>query len=375
MIELKENKVYLHSIASTVPEKSYTQEFALKYMKKIVADIPKKRIFLNKVYKGTEIRKRHTVIDDYGKNPSDFTFYPKNKKLLPEPTTKQRNDLYAKESIRLGKQAVEKLFKKNPQFNKKKISHVITVTCTGFDAPGLDYFIVRDFNLNPKIDRYILGFMGCQAAINALKLAKNICLSEPEARVLIVNVELCSVHLQQSFELDQVIANAIFADGITAALVSGVESDSKGSKFILHDFVTDIVPGTEEDMAWNIGDTGFGMKLTINVPRVVKANLANVLEELLERANKSKGDIRIWAIHPGGKAILTKAEQALDLTPDDLDASYYIMREFGNMSSATIMFVLEHILKDDKKNGFTFTTSFGPGMTIEASLMEKIKSN
>ena len=371
-IHLKKNNVYLHSIATVVPEKYYTQKFALKYMKKIVADSTYKRVFLNKVYKGTEIRKRHTVIDDYGKDPSEFTFYPKNKTLRPEPTTKQRNDLFAKEALRLGKQAVEKLLNANPKFDKNKISHVITVTCTGFDAPGLDYYIVKDFELNPKMDRYILGFMGCQAAINALKLAKDLCLSNPEARVLIVNVELCSVHLQQIWELDQVIANAIFADGISAALVSSVEDDCEGSKFVLHDFATDIVLGTEEDMAWNIGDTGFGMKLTLNVPKVVKANIVSILEELLERAEKTKDDIKIWAIHPGGKTILTKSEEALDLTPEDLDASYHIMKEYGNMSSTTIMFVLEHILKDSEKKGLTFTTSFGPGMTIEAALMEKI---
>ena len=367
-----EKKVYLHSIATTVPEKYYTQKFALKYMKKMVADTTYKRIFLNKVYKGTEIRKRHTVIDDYGKNPNEFTFYPKNKNLKPEPTTKQRNELYAKEVLRLGKEAVEKLFTANPKFNKNKISHVIMVTCTGFDAPGLDYYIVKDFDLNPKIDRYILGFMGCQAAINALKLAKDLCLSNPEARVLIVNAELCSVHLQQQWELDHVIANAIFADGISTALVSSEERDCDGNKFVLHDFVTEIVPGTEEDMAWNIGDTGFGMKLTVNVPKVVKANLANTLNEILSKANKTKEDIKIWAIHPGGKTILTKSEEALNLTPEDLDASYHIMREYGNMSSATIMFVLENILKDEKKNGLTFAASFGPGMTIEATLMEKI---
>jgi len=369
---LTEKKVYLHSIETTVPEKSYTQKFALKEMKRIVADTTYKKVFLNKVYKGTEIRKRHTVIDDYGKDPKEFTFYPKNKKLQPEPTTKQRNDLYAKEALRLGKQAVQKLFDANPNFDRSKISHVITVTCTGFDAPGLDYFIVKDFDLNPKIDRYILGFMGCQAAINALKLAKDICLGRPEARVLIVNVELCSVHLQQEWNTHQAIANAIFADGISAALVSSVEDDTERSKFVLHDFATEIVPGTEEDMAWNIGDTGFGMKLTLNVPRVVKANIVSILKELLDRAEKTKEDVKIWAIHPGGKTILTKSEEALEITSEDLDASYHIMKEFGNMSSATIMFVLEHILNDEKKMGLTFATSFGPGMTIESSLMEKI---
>ena len=142
----------------------------------------------------------------------------------------------------------------------------------------------------------------------------------------------------------------------------------------MHDFATEIVPGTEEDMSWNIGDTGFGMKLTLNVPRVVKANVNKILEELLEKAGKTKKDIKIWAIHPGGKTILTKSQEALNLTPEDLDASYHVMKEYGNMSSATIMFVLEHILKDEEKRGLTFATSFGPGITIEASLMEKIRS-
>jgi len=372
---MSKTKVYLHSIATTVPEKSYDQKFALKEMKKIVADTPYKRVFLNKVYKGTEINKRHTIIEDYDKKPSEHTFYPKNKKYLPEPTTKQRNDLFAKEALRLGKQAVQKLFDKNPNFDKSKITHVITVSCTGFEAPGLDYYIVKDFDLNPHMDRYILGFMGCQAAINGLKMAREFCLANHEARVLLVNVELCSVHLQLDWNTHQVIANALFADGVTAALISAVESDSEGSKFILHDFATEIIPGTEQDMAWDIGDTGFGMKLTLNVPKVVQANVAKILNVLLDRAGKTKKDIKIWAIHPGGKTILTKSQEALDITPEDLDASYHIMKEYGNMSSATIMFVLEHILNDKSKVGLTFTTSFGPGMTIEAILMEKLQDN
>ncbi|MHA1954668.1 MAG: UbiA family prenyltransferase, partial [Candidatus Heimdallarchaeaceae archaeon] len=247
---MEETKVYLHKIAPVVPEKYYTQKFALRKMKELTAKSTKDRIFLNKVYKGTQIEKRHAIIEDYDKNPEDYTFYPKNKSLKPEPTTEQRNDLYAEKAIELSIKAVRHLFDNSPEFDKNQITHIITVSCTGCMAPGFDFYIVRDLGLPISIHRYHLGFMGCQGAFPAMKLARNICLSEPDARVLVVNVEICSVHLQQIRKLDVAIANAIFADGVSAALISSQSDDMKGPKYLLHDFLSSIADDTEDDMAW-----------------------------------------------------------------------------------------------------------------------------
>jgi predicted naringenin-chalcone synthase len=372
VIRMSKNNIYLHKIVTVVPEKFYTQEFALDFLLKLVGDSEKKRNLLTKLYKGTQIKKRHTVIDDYDKDPSDYTFYPKNPTLKPEPSTAQRNDLYIEEAKRLTLKASKQLFEDTPEFDREKITHVITVSCTGFVAPGLDYFLVRDLGLKPSVHRYNIGFMGCQGAFPGMKLARDICLADSEARVLLVNVELCSVHIQQREEMDIVVSNAIFADGISATLISARKDDVKGTKYRLDNFATSFAANTENDMAWRIGDHGFLMKLSVYVPQIVKDNIKPLMDGLFEESGIKQEEIDIWAIHPGGRSILERAEEALGLTKEDLDASYRVMHEYGNMSSTTIMFVLDDILKDSSKKGKVFSAAFGPGITVEVGLMEKI---
>ncbi len=364
--------VYLHRIVTVVPEKSYTQEFALEFLLKLVGDSEKKRNLLTKLYRGTQIKKRHTVIEDYDKDPSEYTFYPKNPTLKPEPSTAQRNDLYIQEAKRLTLKASEELLEETPEFDRRKISHVITVSCTGFVAPGLDFFLARDLGLKPTVHRYNIGFMGCQGAFPGMKLARDICLADPDARVLLVNVELCSVHMQQREEMDIVVSNAIFADGVSAALISAHRDDVKGTKYRLDNFATSFAADTEKDMAWKIGDHGFLMKLSVYVPKIVQDNIKPLMDGLFEESGIKQEEIDIWAIHPGGRAILEKSEEALGISKEDLDASYRVMQEYGNMSSTTIMFVLADILGDSKKKGRVFAAAFGPGITVEVGLMEKL---
>ena len=292
--------------------------------------------------------------------------------MLPEPSTMERNELFIKESNRLSLIAVKNLFKKFPKGTKEKITHIITVSCTGFSAPGFDFHIVKELGLSPSINRYHIGFMGCYGAFPAMKLARNICLSEKNARVLVVNVELCTVHFQQKFDPDIVIANAIFADGISAALISSTKEDSEGNKLLLNSFFSRYAPDSEEDMAWKIGLYGFDMKLSVYVPKIIETNIMGIMNELFSQAGISMDEIDIWAIHPGGKAILEKLENALDIKKEDLKVSYDILWEYGNMSSSTIMFVLERILSNSKY-GKIFAVAFGPGLTIETGYLEKIK--
>lgn len=368
---MKEKNVYLHKIATSVPENYYTQEFGLKFLYELIGDTEKKRNFLKRIYEGSAIYKRHTVINDYGKDPSKYEFYPKNSSMQPEPSTMQRNDLYIKESNRLSLSAVKKLLNILPKETKKKITHIITVSCTGFSAPGFDFHIVKELKLSPSIDRFHIGFMGCYAAFPAMKLAHNICSANPEARVLIVNVELCSLHFQQKFEPDVVVANAIFADGISAALVSASREDSTGNKIILNSFLSHYIADSEDDMAWKIGLYGFDMKLSYYVPKLIDNNIKPIMNKLFKGSKISKDKIDIWAIHPGGKAILEKLENTLKLTKEDFKVSYDVLWEYGNMSSATIMFILERILADNRF-GKIFTVAFGPGLTVETGYFEKV---
>lgn len=225
------------------------------------------------------------------------------KKLLPEPTTKQRNDLYITESKKLSLKAVKELFNKLTAGIKEKITHIITVSCTGFSAPGFDFHIVKSLKLSPSINRFNIGFMGCYASFPAMKLASDICKANKDARVLIVNVELNSIHLQLKFDPDTIIANAIFADGISAALISSNKNDSENSKYLINSFFSYFIPDSENDIVWKIGHHGFDIKLSIYVPNIIKTNILKIIEGLLIKAKLTMDQIDIWAIHPGGKVI------------------------------------------------------------------------
>lgn len=362
-------EVFLHGIATTVPEHYFTQEFALDFLLKLQGKTFKRRGFLKKIYTGSAIDKRHTVITDYGKDPSAFTFYPKNPELLPEPSTEARNDIFIREAERLALDAATALFGSGT-LSPDGVTHLITVSCTGFSAPGFDLTLLKSLPLPPHTHRFHLGFMGCYAAFPALKLARDICRANPGAQVLIVDLELCSLHFQQKFEPDIVVANALFADGAAAALVSADPNLTSGPRLVLEDFRTTCLPDSGQDMAWKIGAHGFDMKLSLYVPRLIESSIRSILEEQLESAGVAREAIDIWAIHPGGRAILDKVAAELDLPPGALDISYAVLREFGNMSSATIFFVLERILAADQ-SGQIFASAFGPGLTVESALFRK----
>jgi len=372
-INNESEQVFLHHIETMVPETSYTQDFVLDFFQNLGELDDKQKFFLKRIYNGSGIEKRHTVIDDYGKDPSDYTFYPPNKNLKPEPSTKKRNDLYITESNKLSLQASQKLFKENIKVKPQEITHLITISCTGFSAPGFDMHLMKKMNLSPSVRRYNIGFMGCYAALTGLSMARNICLADKKARVLMVNVELCSIHFQQKTDLDTLVANAIFSDGVTAALISAIPGDSEGSRITLDSFHSQLLDDSEDDMAWYPGNTGFDMKLSAYVPKIINENIQDVLATILGKSKLKIEDIDIWAIHPGGKAIVEKVRESLKLLKEDIQVSYDVLREFGNMSSATIMFVLKAILEDQRK-GNLLAMTFGPGLTIETGCFRKVES-
>ena len=361
--------VYLHAIETAVPEHSYTQEFAHEFMRGLYDGKPKSQRLIDRIYPNSAIEKRHTVINDYGKDPSEYTFYPKSSDLKPEPTTKERNDLYISEARRLSRLASSKLLEQHPGV-REKITHLITVSCTGFSAPGFDFYLAKDLPLSPEVNRFHLGFMGCYAAFPGLKLADSICRADPTAKVLLVALELCSVHMQQKEEIDVIVANALFSDGVAAALISSNPEDSQGPNLELRSFTTRTAADSEEDMAWSIGQNGFDMKLSVYVPRVIEGNIAELIDAAMSSSGLSRKDVDIWAIHPGGRAILDKAAVALGLDQGAFAHSFEVLREYGNMSSATILFVLRRILQGDAV-GNIFATAFGPGLTLEAGHLRK----
>src|SRR5208337_250125 len=375
-------------IGTSVPPTSCTQKFALDFLTSLSAFSDKERRFLRRLYQNTGIDKRHTVIDDYGKDPSAYTFYPKNDQLLPEPGLEARNDVFIRESDRLSEQAARFLFSTLPQFDPRAITDLITVTCTGFSAPGFDLHLVKALGLRRDIHRSHIAFMGCYAGFPAMRLARDICVANPGAHVLIVAVELCTLHFQLKPQLDFMIANALFADGAAAVLVGptldgghahdgrarggGVAFGQRG-KLLLDGFASRIIPESEQAMAWRIGERALDMRLSAYVPRLIEMNIRPIVEDLLSAAGDADAfsDIDIWAIHPGGRAILDRSAAALNIPESALVHSYEVLREYGNMSSATIFFVLQRIL-EDSRSGTVFASAFGPGLTVESGLFRKL---
>jgi predicted naringenin-chalcone synthase len=241
-------------------------------------------------------------------------------------------------------------------------------------APGIDIQLVETLQLNRNVERTCINFMGCYAAINALKTAYHIARSQPEAVIMLAGVELCTLHYQKNSDPNQVIANALFADGAAVAIVSAKDLDATSAhNYILKDFYAEFEQSAANEMVWRIGDSGFDLRLTPEVPNVVKENIEPLLQKLFAKTGLTKNDIAYYAIHPGGMKILEACEQALNISKQQNAVSYKILNDFGNMSSVTILFVLKEYLKeinstDTGKN--MLACAFGPGITMESMILQ-----
>ena len=273
------------------------------------------------------------------------------------PSTALRMKLYEREAPALAVRAVEKLLEDT---SPDGITHLIVVTCTGFAAPGVDQEIIERFGLSHSVERISIGFMGCAASLNALKMARHIVRSEPTAKVLIVSVELCTLHLQDGADMEQLLCFLIFGDGCAAAIVS-----AETSGFALDGFFSQVLPTAATLIKWGIGDQGFDMVLSGRVPAAIGEALGAGNVALSNFVNSSSIDL--WAVHPGGRSVLDSVEQTLGLPPSALESSRNILREFGNMSSATVLFVLERLLAKTAHGPESgCALAFGPGLTVEA---------
>ncbi len=246
-----------------------------------------------------------------------------------------------------------------------EITHLITVSCTGLVAPGFDIDLMRTLPLKPDTPRSHLGFMGCHAALNGLRVAEAFTRNDPAARVLLCSTELCSLHYQYQGGTEQIVANALFADG-SAALVLG-QSEEAADDWSLRNCGTGMIAGSRDMMSWRVGNHGFDMTLSPQLPTLIENNLRPWMEHWLGKFDLKPGDIRSWAAHPGGPRILQGFQQAMNLTRDDLAVSYHTLEQFGNMSSATILFLIKE-LRRRKAELPCVAIGFGPGITIESAL-------
>ena len=272
-------------------------------------------------------------------------------------------EIFERFAPRLAQRTLDKLALSDEE--RRGITHVLVTSCTGLYAPGLDFDILDHLGLDPSVERTMIGFMGCYAAINGLKQARHIVRSEPDAKVLLVNLELCTLHLQETQDLEQVLSFLVFGDGCAASLIS-----AEPSGFAMDSFRSVLIPETRELITWRIRGGGFDMLLSGKVPGEIGKALAVSGAEVLGKHRKE--DISLWGVHPGGKSVLDAVERGLGLAEDALAASRQTLECFGNMSSATVMFVLERLMQTANPGEKGCAMSFGPGLTAETMLFHAV---
>lgn len=322
---------------------------------------------LTYLYHQSGIDRRYFIVSD-ALEPNETSFYPSNSSH-PFPDLESRMKLYKKEALPLSITAIERCIK--DKIKKEEITHLITVSCTGMSAPGLDLEIMEEMNLPVNIFRTSVNFMGCYAAIHALKLADALAKNDPNARIIVVCTELCSLHFQKEATMDNLASSLLFADGSAAVLVTHDDNNFDGLH--IDNFYSQVAFKGKEDMSWQLSSTGFLMTLSGYIPDLLHQDFEEFTNNALQSGGCSKEDISQWCIHPGGKRILNLLKQRLKLSEESLQSSYHILQNFGNMSSPTILFVLKEIMEKLKaqksKEGKIFGAAFGPGLTMESFLL------
>lgn len=363
-------KSYISSIGTANPPFKTSQKNIARFMAKALKMNNGEENRLQALYRASGIQHRFSVLEDYSNSMEDFKFYPNNIDLEPFPKVSARMAVYKQEALKLSIKAIEECIK-GTKLRKNDISHLITVSCTGMYAPGLDIEIIETLGLSNHVQRTAVNYMGCYAAFNAIKLADAICRSDSGARVLILCVELCSIHFQKLKDEDNLLSNALFGDGAAAVIVQ--PGPHEGINLSLERFYCDLLFEGKQDMAWHIGNFGFEMKLSSYVPNLIKSGIRRLTDDLLKHMQLTVEDIDLFAIHPGGKKILEMIEQELGLSKEDNAFAYKVLKHYGNMSSPTVLFVLKEILQvvtnnDHEKNILSF--AFGPGLTLESMLLK-----
>ncbi len=360
---------YINAIGIANPKYRSEQMEIYEYMVKAIPFSEKERKILRYLYRKSGIDNRYSVLPDFSDETAQDRFFDEN--AMKSPSVEKRLAIYNRASLPLALEAIGNCLS-DSSVPSNEITHIVTISCTGMSAPGMDTMIIKQLDLSKSIHRFNINFMGCFAAINGLKLADTICQADPSAKVMVVSLELCTLHFQNCISDDYNLSNMLFADGAAATIVTA--SPVNGKALNIHGFYSDINNAGEEDMSWNISSTGFLMKLSSYVPQLLKSGFRGVLDKILGHYDISYEDLSHWAIHPGGRKILDNIEEEFSLDDRQLEASRGVLRNYGNMSSPTILFVLKEILEaaEKKKGEYVFAAAFGPGLTTETALLSHV---
>ena len=361
-----EQSILTH-LGTAVPSYALNRQASVAFLERFMRLDGMAQRKLHALNQKTGIETRHSVLplQDLDNDPKGSFFSPAPR-AKDEPATPDRMAVFQREALPLAQQAVRNARIGTDEL--RQVTHLITVSCTGMAAPGLEFELIEHLKLRTDVRRTNISFMGCYAAITAMASADAICHAYPEARVLVVVAELCTLHFQAEATEDNLLANSLFADGAAAFLMQPNRGHKSG--LMVSGFHSEVVPEAQEEMGWKIGQNGFQMRLTGAVP----AHLADRLPDFVAKVARYNDGIRPQVVmHPGGKRILNQATRALGLTEDEVAPSLSVLRDFGNMSSATILFVLAHMLR--QRTGAQGPASswlamaFGPGLCIESCLL------
>jgi predicted naringenin-chalcone synthase len=361
------------SIGTAVPQHPHQQEDILPFMQRIYGwekDAGRK---LKALYRQSGIDTRYSVIPDYSLPTDQWKFYPPTENLEPFPSLEKRMRWYQEYAAALSLKAIHRCLEGHCAV--REITHLITVSCTGMSAPGLDLELVEALGLPPDVFRTSINFMGCYAAVHALKLAHALA-AAPQTKVLIVCTELCTLHFQQAPTIDNMLSSLLFSDGSAAALVVSDDTDIVPNAAVaalrLKTFYSEIIPEGKKEMSWRLSSTGFQMTLTSYVTDLIRADFDTLVGHALVKSGHQRAQIGAWCIHPGGKKILDAIAASLSFSDGELDPSYGILRQYGNMSSPTILFVLRQLMENPqyRRPNCIFGAAFGPGLTMETFVAE-----
>jgi predicted naringenin-chalcone synthase len=356
------------SIGTAVPAYRHRQEDILPFMQRIYALDGQSNRKLKFLYQQCGIEWRYSVIPDYTRPITEWEFYPPTENLEPFPSLEQRMALYREYAAALSASAIGRCIEGKGKATR--ITHLITVSCTGVSAPGLDLELVEALGLPVTMFRTSINFMGCYAAVHALKLADALIARDTDARVLIVCTELCTLHFQQEPTIDNMLSSLLFADGAAAVLVTPDDDPAEG--ITLKGFYSEIVPKGKSEMTWDLSSTGFQMTLSHYVADLIEADFTGLVGRALEKTGLRQQQVSHWCIHPGGKKILDTIAKSLSLPGSHLADSYETLKLFGNMSSPTILFVLQRMMArlEHGRPNRIFGAAFGPGLTMETFIAE-----
>ena len=362
--------LHLRGIGTAVPQHSIQQDDAARLHAAFTRLDDKKTRTLRALYRKTGVMRRHSIVFERseGEIESRQSFFPPAKTPDDEgPSTHARMQRYEAEAPGLALEAAGKALAK-AAMDVGEITHLVTVSCTGFFAPGVDASLIRGLGLPPYVERTHIGFMGCQGTINALRVASSLAAANEQARILVCSVELCSLHFAYGWDPDHLVANALFADGAGALVGTSEPSAGNGPGWQVRSSGAFMFPESTDAMSWRIGNHGFRMTLSARVPDLIRGHVAGWLEGWLAEHDLTPDDIRSWAVHPGGPRILDAFRDAVGLSEEDISVPRQVLADFGNMSSATVLFVLQE-LEEQGAPLPCVAVAFGPGLVVEATLI------